>query len=104
MSKKSILWTVIVVVAAVIVVWLYIANSGAGAPAVQPTGDNSGNAPAASDNGSVTSPAATSNPNDSSNSALDQDLSNVDQQLNGMSSDTQSINSGLNDQPVTQGQ
>jgi hypothetical protein len=41
---------------------------------------------------------------DNSDAALQTDLSNIDSQMNGFSSDNASINQGLNDQPVAQSQ
>ena len=41
---------------------------------------------------------------DTTDAALDQDLSAADMQLNALNADSASIDSGLNDTPVTQGQ
>ncbi len=43
-------------------------------------------------------------PQDNSDVSLNQDLSSIESQMNGLTSDSQSIDQGLNDQPISQGQ
>jgi len=107
MSKtvKVILW---VAVAVVVIggVWWWMTSTG-GAPGGQsPVTANqqpaapSPAAPAANPN-SAPAPAP-STVSDNSNASLNQDLSNIDSQMDGMQSDTATINQGLNDQPISQ--
>jgi hypothetical protein len=63
-----------------------------------PAPANSGN------NGNTTGNSGAISASDNSNASLNSDLSNMDTQMAGFSSDSASINQGLNDQPVPQGQ
>lgn len=101
--KKGILWTIAAVVVIGGGIWWWVSSSR---PATSPTAmDQTNNQaqmqtppsqPTSSDNGV----SAT----DSSNAALNTDLSNIDSQMNGFSSDNASVNQGMNDQPVQQQQ
>lgn len=104
------MWVVIVVIVIVAAVWFFMmpnssAPQGQGTPA--PTSQNAPAAPVVQ-NTPTPAPAAQgalqTAPTDDSNSALNQDLDTINNQLNGLASDSASIDQGLNDQPVTQGQ
>jgi hypothetical protein len=104
-TAKTVLW----VVAAVVVIggiWWWIAS---GQTAVSPTSYPTGQAQSQSS----TTPTATAQPaapsnaisaTDNSNAGLQANLSNIDTQMNGFSSDNASVNQGMNDQPVQQSQ
>jgi hypothetical protein len=52
-----------------------------------------------------TNAATTATPaSDTSDTAIDKDLSSVDSQVKGLSTDSASIDQGLNDQPIAQGE
>ncbi len=89
-SSKFIVW--IVIAAIVVVGIILIINS------------NQSNQPAGTSAGISGNVSGQTSPTDTSDAALNQDLSSLDNQLNGLSSDSASINQSLNDQPVTQGQ
>ncbi len=99
MSKtgKIILW---VVVAAVVIggIWWWVASqSSVAAPAV--TNEN-GSLP----NSTQTTTATTSYPQGDSDQSIDQDMTSLDAQMNGLNSDNASITQSMNDQPVQQAQ
>ena len=97
-SLKITLW---VIVAIVVIggIWWYVSwQQTAQAPA--PTSSNTQQQGAVG--GNVPGPAGLSAGN--SNTALTQDLSSLDAQLNGLASDSASVDQGLNDQPIQQGQ
>jgi len=48
------------------------------------------------------SAAGTAAANDNSDAAIDQSMANIDAQLNGLSSDTVTVDQSMNDQPVQQ--
>lgn len=60
--------------------------------------ENQQNMPANNSDASATSPT------DTSDAAIDKDLSSVDNQMNNLNADSGSIDQGLNDQPIAQGQ
>jgi len=96
------------VVAAIVVVgggawwWMGMGNSGISqvptnpAPQTAMVGGNTNTTPSSTPQGNGISMT------DNSNAALQADLSNIDSQMNGFSSDNASVNQGLNDQPVSQ--
>jgi len=111
-TSKIVLWVIVVVIVVGAAVWFFMkpnsaAPVGQGAPApmpqaapIAPTAPTSatGNMPPSAPTGLVTAPT------DDSNAALNQDLTSINSQLNGLASDSASIDQGLNDQPVPQGQ
>jgi flagellar basal body-associated protein FliL len=110
-TSKIVLWVIIVVIVVVAAVWFFMspkgsAPNGQGVPA--PTSQNVPVAPVVQNTPTAPTPAPQgalqTAPTDDSNSALNQDLATINDQLNGLASDTASIDQGLNDQPVTQGQ
>ncbi len=100
-TSKVIVWIIVIVIVVVAIVWFSARKSSApSAPsgAVAPTSTSAAG-------GAVTGPGALqTSPTDNSNAALNQDLTSVANQMNGLASDTASIDQGLNDQPITQGQ
>jgi len=89
------------IVAAVIVIggiWWWMSSTGS-APSAAPQANNT---QPAGQGTAATNPAPAATVSDNSNAALNQDLGNIDAQMSGMSSDSASINQGLNDQPVQQ--
>ena len=96
MSKtgKIITWLVVAVVVVGGGIWLWMSgqNNGAYSPSYQ--------APA-----TTTSQTSNNNQNTSaSNADLNSNLAQIDGQMSAMSSDSASINQGINDQPVQQQQ
>ncbi len=91
--SKTALWITIVVVVVLIGAgvwwWSMAQNQNNASPAVT-------TAQQAGSNGSQ--------PVGNSDADISQEMSNVNAQMNGMSSDSASINQGLNDQPVQQSQ
>jgi hypothetical protein len=104
MSKTStvVVWAVIVIIVVVAIVWFVMGQNGAAPSAPAYPAPTSQNAPAA--NVPSATGGLTASPSDTSNAALNQDLTDINNQLNGLASDTASIDQGLNDQPVPQGQ
>ena len=86
-SSKIIIWAIVILVI-VAGIWWYFSRPSASPTQPIQTG---------SAGGTVTA-------GNNSNAALDQDLSTIDSQLNSLSADSASIDQGLNDQPITQGQ
>jgi hypothetical protein len=90
MSKGSkILITVIVIVAIVAVLW-YVG-----------WGKKAANAPA-NENASSTSSSLQTSATDTSNAAIQSDVTKIDTQMNGLSKDSASVDQSLNDKPVQQ--
>ena len=110
-TAKVVLWVVVAVVV-IGAVWMLVAGNGSSAPANgSPSASVSGNnAPSAPGNGSVaaggnqapSSVGSAPSSQDTSDASLNQDLSNIGTQMNGLSSDSASVDAGLNDQPVAQ--
>ncbi len=98
-KAKTILWIIIAIVVIGAVWWWWSMGQTATAPttgqANQPTSTST-----LSNGVSGSGVSAT----DSSNAALQTDLSNIDGQMNGFSSDNASITQGSNDQEVQQSQ
>lgn len=86
--SKSVQITIWVIVAIIVIggIWLWL------------SGNNNEANPAAQSNTANNQTATVSD----NNTSLDQDLANLDVQLNGLASDSASINDGLNDQPIAQ--
>ena len=94
-SKAKLAITIIVIVVALGgVYWWLTSQQGALAPSTAPGGAST------SQNGAA-QPQLTSG---NSNADLNQDLATIDAQMNGVSSDSASMNNSFNDQPVTQSQ
>lgn len=100
MSKtvKIVLWVIILIIV-VVVVWLVMAGNSTNNAV--PAGQAS---PVAVPPSTSTSGVLQTSPTDTSNASLNQDLGSIDAQLNGLASDSASVDQGLNDQPVPQGQ
>ena len=100
-TGKITLWVVIILVVVVGGVWWWVASQGAGT--------NGGVAPSTGtaavvnpSSASSTASASSSLPQGNSNQAINQEMTNINAQMNGLSSDTASVNQSLNDQPVPQ--
>jgi flagellar basal body-associated protein FliL len=86
---KTALWIVIVVIVIVVaggIWWSMNSNTGTGTVA-----QNTNNGAAAQ-------------PSGNSDQAIDQEMASINAQMNGLSSDSASVNQGLSDQPVQQSQ
>lgn len=103
-KAKTILWIIVAVVVIIGAVWWWwmsmsqTATAPTTSQANQPSIDAGNNPPMA--------PTSTNgiSATDDSNAGLQTDLSNIDSQMNGFSSDNASVTQGLNDQPVQQSQ
>lgn len=96
MSNTSKTWLGVIVVAVIVIVgWIWYANSSSNSYSPAPVSQNNvvPNQPAANQ---VSVSTGTSAPGDSSNAALQQDMSAVDNQLNGINTDTSNATGGLN--------
>ncbi len=94
-SKSKVIFWIIAIIVVVGLIWWY-SQWQAGSPAAPEQSPYS-----------ATSTSGTSSsvlPQGNSNTALDQSLQTIDSQLSGLSSDSASIDQGLNDQPIVQGQ
>jgi cytoskeletal protein RodZ len=104
-TLKIVLGVVVAVVVVGGIWWWVAASKTAEAPAVSTT--QTQNMTPTSTAMNTSTPPAPSNgvsATDSSNAALQADLSNIDTQMNGFSSDNASVSQGMNDQPVQQSQ
>ena len=95
-TGKIILWIVIAVIV-IGGIWWWAAGQ-AGAPTA-PGGNN-----ASTTNSTASTTASSSYPQGSSNQSINQDMTNVNAQLNGLNSDNASVTQSMNDQPVQQAQ
>jgi cytoskeletal protein RodZ len=89
MSKtgKVIMWIVIVVIVVGGIWWWVVSQSNV---AMAPSNNNS------------SSTASTSYPQGDSDQSINQDMTNVNTQMNGLTSDNASVTQSMNDQPVQQ--
>ena len=105
MSKtgKIILWIVIAVVVVGGGIWWWIASQG-NFPIATPAATNTIPEATSSTEGtaSVTQPA--SYPQGSSDQSINQDMTSLNTQMNGLNSDNASVTESMNDQPVQQAQ
>jgi hypothetical protein len=94
MSKASqaTLWVVLAVLVIGGIWWWSMSNNGSYSPS---STYNPGATSTSQSNGA---------PSDNSDQAINQDMTNANAQINGFSSDSASIDQGLNDQPVQQSQ
>ena len=92
-ALKITLWILVVIVVAGGIYYWY-QNARSNAPAA-PT-------PVATSTGNGAPASVLPSGSDTSDAALNQDLSGMDTQLSAMSADTASIDSGMNDQPIPQ--
>lgn len=99
--KTAVLWIILAVVVVGGGIWWWAASQGQASPTAINTPSTSQQA-AASGTQQNSGQNAIVSANGNSNAALQTDLSNIDGQMNGFSSDNASINQGLNDQPVQQ--
>jgi cytoskeletal protein RodZ len=99
MSKigKVILW---IVVAVIVIggIWWWMASKG-NSPA---TTANLSGTPSTSTSTPATSVASTSYPQGDSDQSINQDMTTLTAQLNGLNSDNASVTQSMNDQPVAQ--
>jgi cytoskeletal protein RodZ len=100
MSKtgKIILW---VVVAVIVIggIWWWIAASQSGVPATTPA--TTSNVSPATGTSTAASP---SYPQGDSDQSINQDMTSLSAQMNGLSSDNANVTQSMNDQPVQQGE
>jgi len=105
-TGKITAWVVVAIVVAGGIWWWFSMSQNAVSPtAVNLPSQPANQAPAQQNPAGVNpAPAAANGVSaiDNSNAALQTDLSNIDSQMNGFSSDNASISQGLNDQPVQQ--
>lgn len=97
MSKigKIILWVVIAVVV-IGGIWWWAAGQ-AGAPSV-----SSGNNASTTTTSTASTTASSSYPQGNSNQSINQDMTNLNTQLNGLNSDNASVTQSMNDQAIPQ--
>jgi hypothetical protein len=93
-TGKIILWVVIAVIVIGGIWWWLASRNSAPAGSTSPT------------TASTTSPTATSTsyPQGDSDQSINQDMTNANAQMNGLSSDNASVTQSMNDQPVQQAQ
>jgi cytoskeletal protein RodZ len=104
MSKtgKIILWIVIAVVVIGGGIWWWIASQSS-TPATAPSSPD--NVPTATSTPSTTTPSSTASssyPQGDSDQSINQDMTNFNAQMNGLSSDNASVTQSMSDQPVQQ--
>ena len=101
MSKtvKIIVWVVVVIIAGG-GIWWWMASQNSALPVVNNT-PASGAAAATSTPNSAPS---SSYPQGASDQSINQDMTSLDAQINGLSSDNASVTQSLSDQPVQQAQ
>ena len=111
MSSSSKIWIAIGVIVVIIIIILAVVGwSSNQVPTTNSTtasatngGANPSNTQGVDQNAPLMSKtSAASSVGVSSNSSLNQDLTNIDTQLNGLNTDSASADQGLNDQPVPQ--
>lgn len=97
--SKTILWIVLAVVVVGGGIWWWsMSHTATQSPATATTAQTQTQA------GNSNGTQASSAPAGNSDQAINQTMANVNAQMNGFSSDSASINQGLNDQPVQQSQ
>jgi cytochrome c biogenesis protein ResB len=102
MSKtgKIILWIVIVIIVVGGIGW-WMASRG-GSPVAAPVSNNNSVGTAAVPSSTASGSQSTSYPQGDSDQSINQDMTNINTQMNGLSSDNASVTQSLNDQPVQQ--
>jgi hypothetical protein len=99
------MWLLVVLIVIAGIAWFVMGNKGLAPSAPGSYGTTaSPSSPNAESIAPPTSSALPTSPTDDSNAALNEDLTSINNQLNGLASDSASIDQGLNDQPVTQGE
>ena len=93
-SKSKIVFWIIAIIIVIGLIWWY-AQWKASSPTMPEQSPYSQN---------PTGTSSSALPQGNSNTALDQSLQAIDNQLSGLSSDSASVNQGLSDQPISQGQ
>ncbi len=103
-TGKITLWVVIILVVVVGGVWWWVASRGAGAGngLGAPSASTGAAAVANPSSASSTAAASSSLPQGNSNQAINQEMTDINAQMNGLSSDTASVSQSMNDQPVQQ--
>jgi hypothetical protein len=96
-TSKTVIW---VIVAIVVIggIWWWAVSGNQSAQNTQPGTAMNNSAQPTADNTTAGSNAAGSNAivsNDNSDASLDQDLANLDTQINGLSSDSASVDQGI---------
>jgi cytoskeletal protein RodZ len=105
-SAKITLWVVIAVVVVGGGIWWFVASqpatsSNPSGSAMQATSSDMGDMNMSSTSATATT-TVSSMPQGDSDAAIQQDMTSSNDQMNGFSSDSASMNQGLNDQPVQQ--
>ena len=91
--RKAILWAVIAVIVVGGGIWWWAATR------------NPASSPSLISSNQAANPVPTSSlPQGDSNQSISQEMTSIDAQMNGLSSDTANISSSMNDQPVQQAQ
>ncbi len=112
MSKTAI-WSVVVIVVLAIAGGLLWWNMNQGQSAVQTsnnaapaatTAENTPSVASTSSNGNPSQSEAVALPSGNSDQAINQELTDINTQMNGLNSDSASVNQSENDQPVQQTQ
>ncbi len=102
-TSKIVIWLIIVIIVIAGVLWFVTRGIAPSAPGTSGTSTT----PNSLSVGSIAPPTSSALPTpatDVSNAALNEDLTSIDNQLNGLASDSASIDQGLNDQPISQGE
>lgn len=121
-KSQKVIVGIIVAVAIILGLWMYIDSATAPAVTNQNASDQSQNSSSEEsldenassgsdtmDNSTAQQNAegdstSTTSPNDTSDSAIDKDLSSIDSQIGNLGIDSAGIDQGLNDQPIEQEQ
>ena len=93
-TGKTILWIVVILVVVGGGIWWWMASHGMGSI------NGAGTSPVTVNNANPS--ASSSLPQGDSNQAISQEMTDINAQMNGLSSDTASVNQSMNDQPVQQ--
>ena len=99
-TGKIILWVVIAVVVIGGIWWLVAGQSNVATAPSNTASGTAGSPESATTTASTT--VSASYPQGNSNQAIDQSMTNLNTQMNGLTSDNASVTQSLNDQPVTQ--
>jgi hypothetical protein len=102
-TSKMVMWLLIVLIVVAGIVWFAMGNKNAIAPSA-PGYSGTPASPATETTAPSTAQALPTPPTDDSNAAITQDLTVINSQVSGLATDSASIDQGLNDQPVTQGE
>jgi cytoskeletal protein RodZ len=94
-----------IVIAVIVVggIWWWIASQSAGpSTAMVPAATSNSATSTSSASSTVSSTSSSSYPQGDSDQSIDQDMTSLNTQMNGMNSDNASVTQSMNDQPVQQ--